>query len=163
MRASPNELPIRRSSRVVLLDDRDRLLLFSAVNPDGGCRWFTVGGGVKAGETDEQAAHRELREETGLAEAVIGPLVWRGRPWTTVRNGTSYEIRQHYFLARVSSFDVDVSGFEPLERSATSGHRWWTAEELAMTTDVLRPTGLPELLRDLLTKGPPGTPIVVDG
>ncbi|WP_329203811.1 NUDIX domain-containing protein [Streptomyces sp. NBC_00683] len=161
----PDErLPLRLSARVVLLDDADRLLLFSARNQtDGSLRWFTVGGGLGPGETHEQAALRELREETGLANVDLGPEVWRGRPWTTTRDGITYEVRQRYYLARVPSFTVDTSGFEEVERAAITGHRWWTAEELATTTDLLRPAGLPSLLGALIADGSPARPITVAG
>lgn len=156
--------PIARpTARVVLLDDADRLLLFSLRNDDGSSRWFQPGGGVQPGETHEQAALRELREETGLAGVTLGPEIWRGRPWTAVRDGVRYEVRQRYFLARVPAFDVDTSGFEELEGSTITGHRWWTLAELAATTDLLRPAGLAELIARLLTDGPPAQPITVAG
>ncbi|WP_157181463.1 hypothetical protein [Actinopolymorpha alba] len=44
-----------------------------------------------------------------------------------------------------------------------TGHRWWTVEELFATTDLLRPAGLPRLLANLLTGGPPTEPIIVAG
>jgi hypothetical protein len=55
------------------------------------------------------------------------------------------------------------SAFEDIEKAAISGHRWWTAAELAATSDVLRPAELPELLASLLMDGPPAQSITVDG
>lgn len=154
----------RPSARVVLLDDADRLLLFSARNKeDGSVRWFTPGGGLAPGESHEQAALRELREETGLTNVSLGPEIWRGRPWTTVRDGIAYEVRQRYYMARVPAFEVDTSAFEEIEKAAITGHRWWTAADLATSSDVMRPTGLPELLASLLKDGPPDVPIMVNG
>lgn len=146
------------------MDDSDRLLLFSSRNQsDGSNRWYAVGGGVEPAESHEQAALRELREETGLADVTLGPEVWRGRPWITVRDGVSHEVRQRYFLARVSRFEIDTSGFEDTERASVTGHRWWTVNELTATTDLLRPARLPRLFARLLAEGPPAHPISMAG
>ena len=58
----------RRLAGVILVDPRGWLLLqerdeHAPVNP---LVWGMVGGGVEPGETMEQAAYRELEEETGI-------------------------------------------------------------------------------------------------
>jgi len=154
----------RPSARVLLVDDADRLLLFSSGSElDGATRWFTPGGGVRPGESHEQAALREVREETGLRDLTLSREVWRGRPWTAVWDGVTFEVRQRYFLARVPAFEVDTAGFEAAEKISLTAYRWWRAEELAATTDLLRPAGLPDLLAQLLVDGPPDQPTPVDG
>lgn len=154
----------RPSARVLVVDEAARILLFSAQDHSNRTtRWFTVGGGVQPGETHEQAARRELLEETGLDEVALSPEVWRGRPWDTVRDGTTYRVVQRYYLARVRAFDVDTTRFEDFERREITGHRWWTMSELEGTHDILRPDGLPHLLASLLADGLPSQPIAVDG
>ncbi|TMR12418.1 NUDIX domain-containing protein [Nonomuraea turkmeniaca] len=154
----------RPSARVVVIDDADRLLLFSSHNRhDGSARWFTPGGGLQAGENHQGAALRELYEETGLTGVRLGPEVWRGRPWTVERDGVTYEVRQRYYLARVPAFEIDTARMEDFEKASITGHRWWTLKELGETTDLLRPAGLPHLLARLLADGPPRHPILVNG
>jgi 8-oxo-dGTP pyrophosphatase MutT (NUDIX family) len=42
--------------------------------PEGGDYWHVIGGGVEPGETDEEAAARELQEETGLETGGLEPI-----------------------------------------------------------------------------------------
>jgi len=66
----------RRVAGVALVDTRGWLLLQerdeqAPVDPD---RWSMVGGGIEEGESDADAAVRELAEETGLTGIDLEPL-----------------------------------------------------------------------------------------
>jgi 8-oxo-dGTP pyrophosphatase MutT (NUDIX family) len=154
----------RPSARVLLFDDADRLFLFcSGYRADGTLRWYSPGGGLEPSETHEEAAKRELHEETGLTELTLSREVWRGRPWVAVREGVEYLVEQRYFMARVLAFDISSADLKALESTHITGYRWWTTAELSATTDILRPDGLADLVTRLLTDVPPDRPITVDG
>lgn len=68
LRAPPDRAPIRREVLVFVCRATGpelRVLLARRCRKLGGY-WHTIAGAVDQGETDEQAALRELREETGL-------------------------------------------------------------------------------------------------
>ena len=50
----------------VLVQDQDRVLLVQRSNPPRQGRWTVPGGKLRLGETLQQAAEREVLEETGL-------------------------------------------------------------------------------------------------
>jgi hypothetical protein len=47
------------------------------------------------------------------------------------------------------------------EREDLAGYRWWSLDELELTTDELAPRALAVLLRELLANGPPTEPIEI--
>jgi len=57
----------RPTARLLVIDPRERLLLFRFDNGRDRVSWLTPGGGIHRGETITAAAVRELAEETGLS------------------------------------------------------------------------------------------------
>lgn len=109
--------------------------------------WFTPGGGLDPGEASAAGAARELFEETGLRvePAALGEVVWRDVTEFPF-DGRWYRQEQDWYLLRVPSWEVDVAGFDQVERASVDGHRWWYPEELRRTSQRYYPPDLPDLL-----------------
>jgi len=154
------DFQIRFTVRILLIDQRDRLLLFHGQDPANlsDIFWCPVGGGIEAGESPEQAAKREVREETGLLDFELGPHVWNGQEKYNF-NGAKRHAIETWFFARVEEFQIDTSGFSDIELKSFIEYRWWTPAELASTRETLTPRRLSSLLDELLLNGTPQVPI----
>ena len=145
--------PWRDGVRALVLDPADRVLLVRFSFPP--FPWAPPGGGLDPGESDEHALRRELAEELGLDEFVLGPLLW------TREHEFDHAVR--FRGQRERCYLVCVEPFEPVPRldlaaEHVSDLRWWTPDELASSADVFGPCRLPALVRELLDHGPPAEP-----
>lgn len=145
---------VRHTVRVLLLDERDRLLLFRSARR---AWWQPPGGGIDDGEDVRAAAVREIAEETGLRRLELGAEVWHRRieyEW----KGT-VDQRERWLMARAAHFTPDTSGLSARETADLAEWRWWSLAELEATTERLVPSDLAARLRVLLEDGPPEAPI----
>lgn len=145
----------REAARVLLLDERDRVLLVSHLPGDGRRVWTAPGGGLEPDEDHPAAARRELTEELGL-EVEPGPCVWT-RSATFAFRGVWLRQHERWHLTRG---ELDAAG-APLVDVGTGQARWWTLPELEATDEHLAPRRLPEALAALLAQGPPSGPVDV--
>ena len=133
-----------------MLDAEDRVLLFRFEHKNGPLAgqafWATPGGGVYPDESFEQAACRELYEETGLIVADPGPQVARRSAEFTLPSGELVRADERYFLVRAHALDVSRSNWSALEHEVVAGHKWWSKEEVAEATDQIWPDNLVELM-----------------
>ncbi|HYZ99186.1 MAG TPA: NUDIX domain-containing protein [Acidimicrobiales bacterium] len=150
---------LRQGARAVILDDRDRVLLvrFEFTRPMHGVAglWAAPGGGVEDGEDDRRALTRELAEEVGLDDPVIGPLIWTRThvlPMSTGHDGQ----REGFYLVRTPSFEPRPAlSAAALRAENVVGLRWWTVDELAASDAVFAPRRLPGLVAALVADGLP--------
>jgi len=139
----------RPSARLLLLDDRNRVLLLRFVLKDAHRDfWATPGGALDAGESFQQAALRELREETGfVVDAVSEPVASRTFAMR-MPDGEEVLADERLFLVRAPAGALSRDGWTALEREVLAEHRWWSADELRATRDTVWPDDIPRILED---------------
>ena len=147
----------RPVARVVVIDSQDRVLLLDTQLAYTRV-WMTPGGGVKAGETLEQAAERELWEETGFQGVALSRCVWTVR-FRFARNDVIYDQHEHYFVARVEGLDVSEAHRELREQTEIVGHRWWSHAEIEGSSFSFRPDDISALLPSILAGDYPEEPL----
>lgn len=100
---------IVRSSRILLISTQE------------GKRWQLPKGHIEAGETPEQAAIREVREETGVTGRIVAPLPGV-EYWFFDRGARIHKQVDYFLLDYVSGDPADF------DASEVSGAGWFSWE-----------------------------------
>lgn len=136
--------PTRRAARILLLDESDALLLirgFDPGDPAAGSFWFTPGGGLERDEGFEQAARRELHEETGaVAEQLVEIGDERIAEFTI--EGEFFVQAERFFAVRVRRFEPVATALTDLELRSHLESRWWRREDFEAERPVAYPADL---------------------
>lgn len=138
----------RPAARILLTDGIGRVLLFRFDPDDRPPFWVTPGGALDPGESYEDAARRELLEETGIA-ADPGPQIHRKIAEFVTIEGVPVIADERFFRVSVAGPGdhlVDVAGHTELERLVMRSWRWFDRAALTELDEPYFPEDLAEML-----------------
>ena len=152
----------RPAARVVLLDRERQIFLVKGsdpMRPEKGTWWEIPGGGIERGESSADAAKRELFEECGFKNAVVGPCIWT--------QYVEFDFAMYHFKSdeRIHLAEIEESeewnpkGLEALEAAAFEEGRWWSLEDLLASEEQTLPERLREFLPQIINGDLPESPI----
>ena len=153
MSIAETKLRIRNVARVIVVNEDDEILLVrhsdkAAVNPDQPdvlTYWVPPGGGIEDGETFEEAAIRELREETGVEIPEVDRSILARD--VNLFYGSEF-LTQHelFFLAKVKD-RPSLSNFTPNDSEVIVDARWWPIDEIEKSNESFFPADIVKLLK----------------
>lgn len=140
------DLRLRRAARLIVLDPEGRALMFRYDVPGRDPFWVTAGGECEPDESFEDAARRELLEETGFT-ADPGPQIARMTPEFITVQGEPVQADERFFLVRVAEAIIDTSRHTETEQALMTQHRWFTLGELEHWHEAIFPVELADMIR----------------
>lgn len=139
----------RNSARLLIINPLNQVLLFRFRHDNdalaGREYWATPGGGVESGETFEQAAIRELAEETGIYVDNVGQSLTERVFEMTLPSGEVVLAHEQFYLIKMGDEDISNSGWTENEKTVINNYHWWDLNQLRNTHDVVYPLNIPDI------------------
>jgi 8-oxo-dGTP pyrophosphatase MutT (NUDIX family) len=108
--------------------------------------WALPGGEIEPGETEVEAAVREVWEELGLKLKVAGPVYRDSNQF--LHQGEMQDNVDFLFRAECGREEPRLIGFTSDEREIMKEIRWWSAAEVEASEERIFPEGLAERMRE---------------
>ncbi len=133
----------------MLFDEAGEILLIRFVVPreDGEfVFWALPGGEIEAGESEVEAAAREVREELGLTLKIAGPVYCDSNQF--LHQGEMQDNVDFLFRAECGREEPQLMGVTADEMEIMKEIRWWSAEEVEASEERIFPENLAERMRE---------------
>jgi 8-oxo-dGTP diphosphatase len=134
----------------MLFDEGGAILLVRFVVPRAEgefVSWALPGGEIEAGETEVQAAEREVREELGLELKVSGPVYCDRNQF--FHQGEMQDNVDFLFRAERRREEPRLIGVTADEKEIMKEIRWWSEAEVEASEERIFPANLAERMREL--------------
>ena len=140
--------PVREAVRTLIIDEAGRALLVRFQDDANGLSWWCPpGGGLEPGEDHLQAARRELAEETGRDDVLLGAFIG-GRTHTFCFNGVWTTQRERWLACRAPAFDVPPERLVLLRSENIREVRWWDPSDIVASQVLTAPRRLAALIAE---------------
>jgi 8-oxo-dGTP pyrophosphatase MutT (NUDIX family) len=133
----------------MLFDEAGAILLIRFVVPREGGEsvfWALPGGEIEDGETEIEAARREVREELGLEVTVAGPVYCESNQFW--HQGEMQDNVDFLFRAECGREEPRLIGFTTDEKKIMKEVRWWSVAEVEASKERIFPEGLAGRMRE---------------